>query len=50
MDEQLMTKAQEIKQLEDMLRTVKRRKATPGNGFIKMRITEKLAKLKTEAK
>lgn len=50
MDEQLMTKAQEIKQLEQMLRNVKRRKATPGNGFIKMKIAEKLAQLKTEDK
>ena len=38
------------RQLEQMLRNVKRRKATPGNGFIKMKIAEKLAQLKTEDK
>ena len=50
MDEHLMTKAQQIKQLEDMLRNARRKKATPGNGFVKMKIAEKLAQLKTEDK
>jgi hypothetical protein len=40
-----MTKAEEIKWLKDMLRCFNRKKATPGNGFIKARLAEKLAEL-----
>mgnify|MGYP003128787485 FL=1 len=43
-----MTKAEEIKWLKDMLRCFNRKKATPGNGFVKIVLAEKLAKLERE--
>lgn len=40
-----MTKAEEIKWLKDMLRCFNRKKATPGNGFVKIVLAERLNEL-----
>ena len=43
-----MTKAEQIKYFTDLLRRCNRKKASPGNGFLKMRIKERLAELEKE--
>ncbi len=40
-----MTKVEAIKYWRDMLKAIKRKKASPGNGFAKAKCVEKLAEL-----
>lgn len=45
-----MANNDDLKWLKGMLRNANRRKATPGNGFLKMRLKEAIAKLENEEK
>jgi len=44
-----MPRIDEIKHLKALLRSCNRKKASPGNGFAKMKIKERLAEFKETA-